>query len=85
VETQIAIWQADNVLQVPSSALFRTQADWSVFVVEDGVLQVRKIEISHRNRQYAEVISGLDERAMVVLHPTDQLQQGTRVQVRQDQ
>jgi HlyD family secretion protein len=85
VETQIAIWQADNVLQVPSSALFRTQTDWSVFVVENGVLQVRKIEISHRNRQYAEVISGLDEKAVVVLHPTDQLQEGTRVQVRQDQ
>jgi HlyD family secretion protein len=79
VEAQIAIWQADNILQVPSSALFRTQADWSVFVVQNGVLQVRTIEISHRNRQFAEVTSGLKENEVVVLHPTDQLKQGTRV------
>lgn len=84
VEAQIAIWHAENVLQVPSSSLFRTQADWSVFVVEDGVLRVRKIQIAHRNRQYAEVTSGLDEQAVVVLHPTDQLHEGARVQVRQD-
>lgn len=85
IEAQIVIWQAENILQVPSSALFRTQADWSVFVVEAGVLRTRKIEIAHRNRQYAEVTAGLENQATVVLHPTDQLQEGVRVQVRPDQ
>lgn len=82
VEASIAIWQSDQVLQVPVSALFRTQSDWSVFVVEAGVLRVRKIQIGHRNRRQAEVISGLTEKEIVVLHPTDQLQEGIRVQIR---
>ncbi len=79
IEASIVIWRADNVLQVPTSALFRTQTRWTVFAIENGILRLREIEIGQRNRQSAEVLSGLNENERVVLHPTDQLRAGLRV------
>jgi HlyD family secretion protein len=36
VEAEFLLWEDDDVLQVPTSALFRTDGDWTVFVVDKG-------------------------------------------------
>ena len=36
VDAHIIVWQQDNVLKIPSSALFRNGDQWNVFVVDDG-------------------------------------------------
>jgi HlyD family secretion protein len=84
VEGRIVVWQADNVLQVPVSALFRRGSSWSLFVVENGVARLCDVEIGQRTPFEAEVRSGLEEGAEVITHPSNQIQDGMRVQVKAD-
>ncbi|MBI4748238.1 MAG: efflux RND transporter periplasmic adaptor subunit [Acidobacteria bacterium] len=81
VEASIVIWENSNVAKVPASALFRVGTNWAVFVVEDGKVIRRQIEIGHRNTFEAEALNGLLPGTFVVLHPSNQLQDGTLVEV----
>jgi len=76
---RIVVWQSDDELLVPLGALFRRDQSWAVFVVKDGRAELRKIEIGQRNIQAAQVLSGLSEGEQVILHPSDQIQDGVSV------
>lgn len=67
------------VLRVPVSALFRRGEGWSVFVVENGIAHLRNVEVDHRTPFEAEVKSGLEEGAEVIIHPSNQISDGARV------
>ena len=82
VEARIIIWEAEKVLKVPSSALFRQGDGWSVFVVENGKAIRRQVEIGHRSQFEAEVLSGIDEGVAVIVHPTNQIGEGAKVEKR---
>jgi HlyD family secretion protein len=82
VEARIVVWEGTDILKVPSSALFRYGSDWNVFVVENRRAVRRLVQIDHRNAVEAEVLKGLREGEMVVIHPSEQLDDGVRVQVR---
>lgn len=82
VEARIVVWHADGVLKVPGSALFRHEEQWSVYEVVDGRATLRPVEIGHRNDLEAEILSGLAENAVVILHPSDRIVDGTRVEAR---
>jgi HlyD family secretion protein len=79
VETRIVVWQSDDTLVVPASALFRSRDTWAVFVVEDGTAHLRTIEIGPNNGMEAQVTNGLDEAEKVILYPSSGLSHGTRV------
>lgn len=79
VEARIVVWEGSDVLQVPLSALFRCDQVWCVFVVEDDQVQVQKIEIGQRNDVAVEVRHGLSTSETVVLHPSEQVEDGSRV------
>jgi len=85
IEAQIVIWQEDSVLQVPVSALFRCETEqtadpgWCVFTVEAGRAQERQVAIGQRNPNAAQVLEGLSKTDTVILHPTEQIESGTRV------
>ena len=79
VEAQIVVWEGDNVLKVPLSAIFRCARAWCTFVVEEDRAKRREIEISQRNKFEAVVKEGLREGEVVILHPTEQIKQGTQV------
>lgn len=79
VEAQIVVWQADDTLIVPASALFRNQGSWAVFVVEDGTAQLRTIEIGPNNGIEAQVTGGLAEGDSVILYPSSGLSAGMDV------
>jgi HlyD family secretion protein len=81
VEARIVVWQADDVLRVPSSALFRRGEGWAVFVVDGGRAHRRDVAVGVRGPFEAEVKDGLAEGAPVVLHPSDRLDDGVRVRV----
>ena len=80
VEGRIVIWQADNVLKVPISALFRRGESWSVFVIENGEAQLREVEIGQRTPFEVEIKSGLDESTKVIIHPSNEISDGSRVE-----
>ena len=84
VEVRIIVWSANDVLRVPTSALFRVDEEWFVFVVREGAASKQQIQIGHRNVQVAEVLKGLREGDQVIVHPSDQIADGTAVEIRED-
>ena len=83
VYAEITLWQAPSVLQVPIGALFRQGADWSVFAVEDGVARRKKVRIGHMNDRTAELLDGVAEGAIVIVHPSDLIDDGKTVVARE--
>ena len=82
VELRVVLWEAEDVLQVPTGSLFRSEADWAVFAVEDSRVRLRTVEIGRQGGVVAEVLSGLDEDDRVLLHPGDSIVEGLRVAAR---
>jgi HlyD family secretion protein len=82
VLAHLVVWSSDNVLQVPIGALFRSNGDWSVFKVVDGIAHIQPVEIEHLNDRDGEVLGGLENGDQVVLYPSDVLEDGGSVDVR---
>lgn len=82
IEANITLWQADDVVQVPTGALFRRGDQWSVFVVENGIAAERPVRIGHRNGLAAEVLEGLEPGEKVIAYPSDRVSAGTKVVAR---
>jgi len=79
VEVKIVTWEAKNVLKVPLSALFRCEQSWCVFVAKDGKAHRQSIAIAHRNDGEAEVQHGLRSGDLVILHPTENIDEGKAI------
>lgn len=82
METHFIIWEGENILQIPASALFRLGDKWAVFVAEGGKAQKRVVEIGQRNGLAAEILSGLKESEQVLAYPDDTIGDGTKVKQR---
>lgn len=82
VVAHIVIWQSENALQVPISAIFRNGAGWVVFAVRDGHARLTAVRIGHVNDETAEVLAGLKKDEPVIVHPSDRVRNGVRVEVR---
>lgn len=82
VDVQIIIWNQANVLKVPLSSLFRCGQSWCTFVVKDGKANRQQIEIGQRSDFEAEVRRGLQEGEVLILHPSEQIDNGKRVSSR---
>jgi HlyD family secretion protein len=82
VEARIVTWHADNVLQVPTGALFRRGGDWMTFLYDGGKARQTKVEIAHNNGITAEIRSGLAEGQRVIVHPPDAVTEGSAVKPR---
>lgn len=82
VEARFVLWEADDVLQVPASALFREGERWATFVIQGGRAQRREVDPGRRSGLMTEILSGLEEGERVVLHPGQDIEEGSRVKVR---
>ena len=79
VDARIVLWQRDDLLLVPLSALFRQGEDWAVFRVDDGRARSRLVTLGPMNDRHAQVTDGLTETDRVILHPSDRVRDGIRV------
>lgn len=84
VEAGFVLWEDKYVLQVPSSALFRTGSNWSVFTVKNKKAQLRNVQTGYSNGLRTQIASGLTEGEMVVLHPDNSIKDGSRVNTRRE-
>ena len=82
VEARFVVWEGEGVLKIPASALFRQGEGWSVFVVENGRARRRSVEVGHRGGFEVEIIKGIAESERVILHPSNQLEEGVRIELR---
>lgn len=83
LEAHFVVWEAQDILQVPASALFRLGKEWCVFVEEQGKARRRTVEIGQRTGLAVQVISGLKEKERVVAYPDDAITEGTRIRLRE--
>ncbi|MCL4766667.1 MAG: HlyD family efflux transporter periplasmic adaptor subunit [Hyphomicrobiaceae bacterium] len=83
VVARITTYEAADVLRVPQGALFRVGAAWAVFAVRDGRAAVQQVAIGERNQSFAEVLEGLEAGDRVILHPSDRIAEGVRVEERE--
>jgi HlyD family secretion protein len=84
VEAVFILWEGEQVLQVPSSALFRFGDGWAVFAIAEGKAARRGVEVGHRSGLTAEIVSGLNEGQRVITHPSNDIEDGTEVTIRQE-
>jgi HlyD family secretion protein len=79
VEVRVAIWHADDVLVVPSGALFREGNVWKAFVFRNGRAMAQAVTAGHSDGHFTEVLAGLAEGDELLLHPPDTVKDGTAV------
>ncbi len=82
VFVRIETLRKDDALLVPTAALFRDDNDWAVFTLDGGVAKLNRVTLGARNSGNAEVLSGLEAGAQVVLHPSDRITEGSLLQDR---
>jgi HlyD family secretion protein len=82
VEARIVVGEAKDVIKVDDSAVFRHGSGWAVYRVDGGKAVLTPIEIGARNGLEVEVVKGLDADAVVIMHPSDQVEDGRRVRPR---
>lgn len=82
-EVRIVIWEGDDVVQVPTSALFRQGEQWAVYVISGDVVRRSLVQVDRRNSQTAQITSGVNPGDRVVVHPPDTLADGVRIRVRE--
>lgn len=82
VEVRVITWQDDDVLIVPTGALFRYQDGWAVFLEQDGKAVLTPIELGRRNALGAQVLDGVEAGQRLIVHPSDAIADGVAVEQR---
>lgn len=93
VMVDVAVWHAEDTLTAPLGALFRDAAvtgaeagaggsGWAAFRVEDGTARRVSVEVGAMTARAAQITGGLTRGDTVVLHPSDRLDDGVRVEGR---
>jgi HlyD family secretion protein len=79
VEARIVVWEADDVLKAPAGAFFRHGDSWAVFRNVKGRARLTPVSIGCSNGLETQIVHGLDEGDLLILHPSDRVKDGTAV------
>jgi HlyD family secretion protein len=82
VQVTIRIWEAEDVVRIPTDALFRSGEQWATYVVQNGRARRTILELGQRTEALAEVVKGLNAGQQVVLRAPETLTDNARVAVR---
>jgi HlyD family secretion protein len=82
VEVNITVWSKPDALQVPTSALFRDDQGWALFVNENGRARRRRVTLGHQGPLATEVLAGVSPGEKVIIHPGATVLEGVRLQTR---
>jgi HlyD family secretion protein len=81
VDAQFILWQQDQILQIPTSSLFRYKDQWSVFVVDNNRAKRRLVKIGQRNGLAAQVLEGLAAGEQLIAYPDESIEEGVRIDI----
>jgi HlyD family secretion protein len=82
IDARIVLAEEPNALKVPLTALFRDGGAWAVFLDEGGRARLRRVNVGRRNGTAAEILEGLAEGDVVVVHPSNRIADGVRIAAR---
>ena len=84
VIVRVVEWSGDKVLQVPISGLFRDKGQWSVFIMRGGEAHLVPVAVGRMNDERAQITKGLEAGDEVILHPSEKIEDGRSVRLRDD-
>lgn len=79
IEAGIVVWEEENILTVPTSAIFQRNNDWQIFAINDGKVELRQLQLGQRGREFAQVLDGIAEGETIILYPSDLIEEGVEV------
>jgi HlyD family secretion protein len=79
VTVSIDAWHGQEVITVPSTALFRTGDGWAVFVVREGRARITRVMPGPSDARRTVIEQGVEDGLSVVIQPSDLLADGVRV------
>lgn len=79
IEARIVVDEAHDVVLVPSGVLLREGDHWNVFRITGGRATLQAVETGKTDGLQAEIVSGVSADDVLILHPTDKIQEETRV------
>jgi HlyD family secretion protein len=82
VEASFILWHGEDVLQVPSSAVFRQGDGWAVFRAEGDRARVAIVTPGKRTGLEVEIREGLSVGEEVIIHPSDDVVDDVRIRRR---
>lgn len=82
VDVAITTWSGTNVVRVPSTALFRSGAQWAVFAVRDGKARIAPVEPGPSDGDWTVVERGIAPGEEIIVQPSDLIRDGVRVRSR---
>ncbi|QVL50881.1 MAG: HlyD family efflux transporter periplasmic adaptor subunit [Thiocapsa sp.] len=80
VEARFILWEGEDVVQIPTSALFRHLDRWAVFIADQGRARLRTVEVGRRSGLWTQITMGLEPGEIVVTHPGDRVHDGARIE-----
>jgi HlyD family secretion protein len=81
VEATVSLEVHEGVLVVPTGALVRNGAGWSVLVAEDGRARQRRVDVADRNAELAWLRGGVTAGTLVLLYPGAGIEDGQRIRI----
>lgn len=81
VEVSIVVWEGEDVVLLPVSALFRSGEQWAVWIVDEGFARLAPIEVGRREGLVVEVLDGVTVGDTVIVHPSDAVKDGVEVEI----
>lgn len=85
VTVSIVVWRGENVIMIPSTALFRSGDRWAIYSVGEGRARLTPVMPGRSDGIRTLVESGIPEGQLVVTQPSDLIRNGTRVVTRRAQ
>lgn len=82
VDATFVLWEADEVLRVPASAVFQESGQDRVFRAVEDRAEFTSVTTGRSNGLDTVILDGLAEGDRVVRHPDSQLEAGARIQER---
>ncbi|MGM0589216.1 MAG: efflux RND transporter periplasmic adaptor subunit [Bacteroidota bacterium] len=82
VVAEYIIWQGEDVVQVPSSALFRVADQWALFIQDGNRAQLQYVTIGQQSGLYTQIIEGIRAGDQILTHPDERIEDGTRIRAR---
>ena len=79
VDVRVVIWETDDTLKVPVTALFRNGDDWALFVDERGRAMRRVVDVGHSTVTETQIVAGLDAGDRIVVYPGEGIEEGVRI------
>ncbi len=82
VDATFVLWEAEDLLRVPASAIFQESGQDQVFRAIEGRAERTAVATGRSNGLDTVILEGLAEGDRIVRHPDSQLKDGVRIQER---